>query len=222
MKVDIGPFPRDLIPIRRWERDYECLRGHFLGNEPRTWYDKIIYKTLDTLETVFRPINRWSNSRTRKEKVRVDYYDIIEASHTLALVIHPVLLRLQKEKQGSPCVDKEDVPEHLRPTEEAGPDNGYTDNTIHDRWDWVLNEMIWAFEQYTKPDNNTDQFHHNIDQLEMIATDTPNGMKSITFNKQKNPAKPKYWVDYEGKKMHYDRIKNGLNLFAKYYFALWD
>jgi hypothetical protein len=29
-------------------------------------------------------------------------------------------------------------------------------------------------------------------------------------------------IDEEGKKAHYDRIKNGHRLFGRYYFSLWD
>ena len=42
----------------------------------------------------------------------------------------------------TPCVDPEDVP-HIG----KGPLDDYgSDEFVHDRWDWVLDEMIWAFE----------------------------------------------------------------------------
>jgi hypothetical protein len=230
MKVKIGPYTSDLVPVYRWERNYEMWRSDsmWLDEDDYTWYDKIAFKTFDVLRRVFLPINRWSNSRKRKINVRIDPYDVWSADHTLALIIHPVLVELSKRKQGSPVVDPEDVPEDLRSTEPAGPDNGYTDNTVHQRWEWVMNEMIWAFEQCAEPEKNEDQFTHNSDQLEMKFVSTGDetldnkGMKSLEFNYQKDPTKPKYWVDKEAKKLHYDRISNGLRLFAKYYFGLWD
>jgi hypothetical protein len=225
MKINIGPYSSDLIPISRWERRYELFRSdkYFHDEEDWRWFDKIIYKMFDGLEQVFLPINRWSNNRTRKVKIHIDNYDVWSADHTLAMIIHPVLLKLKEVKHGSGQVDAADVPEHIRPTEEAGPDNGYTDDTVHERWDWVLDEMIWAFEQCTKDDRGENQFHHNTDQLHMFTTPVEGSkFSSVEFNYQKDPAKPKYWVDTEAKKLHNDRIDNGLRLFAKYYFALWD
>lgn len=226
MKIDIGPYKGDLIPIRRLEQAYTWRRHDtwFKSEKEYDFIDKIVYGFLDLLSDVFRPINRWSNNRERKIKVRVDNYDVWSADHTLALVIHPVLLKLKEVQQGACHIDLEDVPENLRPTDEPNDNNGYVDNTHFDRWNWVLDEMIWAFEQCSKPDRGDDQFYHNSDQLEMVSAPSKDNPElfSVDFNYQKDPAKPKYWVDDEGKKLHYDRINNGFRLFAKYYFALWD
>lgn len=220
MKIDIGPYSSDLIPISSWERRYEMWRsGKFYHNEEDwNWFDEIVYKIFEKLEKLALPINRWSYNRERKVKIRIDSYDVWNADHTLALVIHPVLVKLKQVQHGSGFVDLDDVPEHLRPTEEAGPSNGYTDNTIHARWAWVLDEMIWTFEQLSKDDKGENQFSHNVEQLELNLEED----NSVSFNYQKNPAKPKYWVDTEAKKLHNDRIENGLRLFAKYYLNLWD
>lgn len=225
MKINIGPYRYDLIPVRSWERKYEWFRSENYTHDEDDWqwFDKIIYKMFDGLAYMFRPINRWSNNRPRKIKIHIDGYDVWSADHTLAMVIHPVLLKLKEVQHGSPQVDPADVPEHLRPKEEAGPDNGYTDNTVHERWAWVLSELIWTFEQLSKEDKGEDQFHHNVGQLEMISVPTENPkLFSMDFNYQKDPTKPKYWVDNEGRKLHNERIENGLKLFAKYYFGLWD
>lgn len=225
MKIDIGPYSSDLIPVRRWERNYEMFRSDSFYHDEADWqwFDEIVYKSFDILERLVLPINRWSNNRPRKTKIHIDGYDVWSADHTLAMVIHPVLLKLREVQHGSPQVDPADVPEHLRPTEEAGPNNGYTDNTVHERWAWVLDEMIWTFEQLYKDDKGEDQFHHNLDQLELNSIPVDGGKySSVSINYQKDPAKPKYWVDTEAKKLHNDRINNGLRLFAKYYFNLWD
>ena len=226
MKVDIGPYNSDLIPIARIEQAYERIRSGalYLDEDKYTWFDKIVFSLLGKLESCVRPINRWGNRRARNIKVKVDNYDVWSGDHTIALIVHPLLVKLKEVKQGSACVDLQDVPKHLHPTEEAGPDNGYIDNTIHDRWDYVLDEMIWAFEQCTYPDLNEEQFDHNCDQLELVSTPLKEGRPAseISFNYQKDPSKPKYWVDIEGKKVHHARINNGLRLFGKYYFGLWD
>lgn len=227
MKVSIGPYRSDIISVSSWERKYEHLRSGsvYLNEENYTWYDKIILGILDKLEDLVQPINRWSNNRKRKVDVRIDNYDVWGADHTLALIIAPTLKKLQQVKHGYPHVDNEDVPEELRFSEEDRKKlehDGTVDSKHEARWEWALNEMIWAFEQHAMEDD-TDQFHHNTDQLQMVFTPVE-GMKgsSLSFNHQKDPTKPAYWVDQEGKKKHYERKQNGLRLFAKYYEALWD
>jgi hypothetical protein len=130
---------------------------------------------------------------------------------------------LKEHKHGSPFVKNEDVPEHLRSTQEPGPDNNWTDETVHDRWTWVLDEMIWAFEQDLV--DWEDQYFHNTEQLDMLMTeqgDEPKGYSTVSFNYQKDPTKPKYHSDQEGMKKYQARIDNGRHLFATYYGGLWD
>ena len=232
MKVKIGPYTSDLIPVRRWENSYEFWRKPdtcYLPEEEYTKMDKFVFGFFDKLAKLVRPINRWSNNRDRKIKIHIDGYDVWGADHTLALIIHPVLLKLKEVQHGAPSVDDEDVPDHIKSTAAGPKENEWdTDDKHFDRWTWVLDEMIWAFEQCTDESHNDDQFHHNSDQLEMKFESTGDealdgkGMKSLGFNYQKDPSKPAYWVDREGKEAHYERIKNGHRLFAKYYFGLWD
>jgi hypothetical protein len=103
---------------------------------------------------------QWIEShKERKIKVRIDKYDTWSMDHTLANIILPMLKQLQATKHGSPMVDAEDVPEELRVT---GCDDRYPQLRLefedqekyekesweitHRRWEWVLNEMIFAFE----------------------------------------------------------------------------
>ena len=227
MKVHIGPYSSDLIPVRRWEISYTTLRHKTLYREEEDYdrLDKVVYWLLDKIEDLVRPINRWSNNRKRKVKIKIDNYDVWSADHTLAMIIHPVLVKLGEVKHGSPNVDDKDVPKHLKSTSAPPKENEWdVDDNHHKRWEWVLAEMIWAFEQMLHDDCNTWQFHHNSDQLEMITKPLEDNPKlySIDFNHQKDPNKPAYWVDNKGKEAHMKRVNNGLRLFAKYYHSLWD
>ena len=229
MKINIGPYRGDLIPIRRWEKNYEIWSSgdkYYKDEEDYTWYDKIVFGFFDKLEDLVRPINRWSNNRKRKVKVRVDYYDIWSADHTLGMIIAPTLKKLKEHQHGYPHVDNEDVPEELRFTEEDREkleNDGTVDSKHKARWNYILDEMIWAFEQHADQDDGEDQFYHNSDQLEMVFTPIE-GMKAsnLSFNHQKDPSKPPYWRDDEGLKKHHERKHNGVRLFAKYYESLWD
>jgi hypothetical protein len=160
----------------------------------------------------------------RKIEIRIDKYDVWGLDHTLALIIHPALVLLKEQKHGDPQVDDEDVPEELRSTAAEPTENEWdTDDNWVKRWDWVLDEMIWTFEQCTYDDRGDSQFHHNSDQLDINFDVVLNSeLKSLKINQQKDPSKPAYWVDEEGKIAHYNRIAAGLKLFSKYYFALWD
>jgi hypothetical protein len=219
MKIHIGAYSSDLIPVRSWERSYERFRSNGCYHDDWNWFDKLVYKAFEGLYALARPFNQWSNNRERNIKIRIDGYDVWNADHTLAMIIYPTLVKLKEVQHGAPHVDPEDVP--IRPSFEF--EDGSVDSTHFDRWNWVLDEMIWAFEQCAKYDKGDDQFHHNSEQLE-LQLESIEGSKysKVSFNYQKNPAKPKYYVDTEAKKLHYDRINNGLRLFAKYYFSLWD
>lgn len=226
MRVNIGPYRSDLIPINRLERSYERMRSGklYLDEENYTWYDKIVLGILNKLDDLVRPINHWSNNRKRKVKVHVDYYDVWGADHTLGLIIAPTLKKLKEVQHGHPYVDNEDVPEEIRDATSGERMDGSVDKDWEARWNYVLDEMIWAFEQYSDPYEGENQFFHNVDQLDMIFTpleDNPK-LSSLDFNHQKDPSKPPYWRDKEGLKKHHERKKNGLRLFAKYYDSLWD
>lgn len=94
-------------------------------------------------------IGRYPKDHTKKQKinVRIDGHDLWSMDYTLSHIIHPMLVKLKEIKHGSPWVDDEDVPENLRSTNAKPKENDWdTDEFFHDRWDWVMDEMIWAFE----------------------------------------------------------------------------
>jgi len=148
--------------------------------------------------------------------IKIDRYDTWSMDATLAQIILPMLRQLQATKQGSPLVDVEDVPEHLRPTEPAGPDNGYTDNTVHERWEWVMNELIWTFEQLHPDADWESQYHSGEIDIKWLGPDNK-GM----YEMDKGP-KDTHQFDVDGYQRHQARISNGLRLFGTYYRGLWD
>jgi hypothetical protein len=86
--------------------------------------------------------------KQRKVEIRIDNYDTWSMDHTLAHIIVPMLKQLQATKHGAPFVDDEDVPAKLRSTAAPKKKNKYdTDANHFKRWDWAMDEMIWAFEQ---------------------------------------------------------------------------
>lgn len=204
MKVYIGPY------IYRWTsqihtRYMDWKYGYLNSRDSSTRFEKLLEKIEDLLQSLYNAtINKYLDKKERKVKVRVDRYDAWNADHTLALVILPVLKKLKETKHGSPYVDPADVPEELRPTVEASDDNGHTDNTHHERWTWILDEMIWAFENIV--DDKEDQFYT---YREDTSYKNDQWMLDIDF-------------DHDGIKAYHERIKRGTTLFGKYYRGLWD
>lgn len=92
-------------------------------------------------------------SKTKTIDVQIDTYDTWNMDVTLAHIIVPMLKQLKESKHGAPFVDMADVPEHLR----AEIVDGETDDKHFDRWDWVMGEMIFAF-QSKVTDNWDDEF----------------------------------------------------------------
>ena len=148
MKVYIGPY---IDPIRIRLHDRHMIRKYGLSyylDEQDRW-DEFIEKIDSTIQWFLdKTINYFRTEVERDINIRIDPYDIWSMDHTLALVIHPMLLRIKKAKGGSPQVDDGDVPEHLKSTTaEKQPEQDYdVDSNYHARWEYVLDEMIFAFE----------------------------------------------------------------------------
>jgi uncharacterized protein with WD repeat len=133
---------------------------------------------------------------------------------TLSHIIVPMLEQLQKTKHGAPYVDDADVPEYLRSTSAPPKESEYhTDDNHFKRWDWVLDEMIFAFK--AKTFDWEDQFYSGQHDFRWEKQD--NGLLKMV-----DGAGNTFKVDDEGKKAYHDRMRNGFRLFGKYYEGLWD
>ena len=87
--------------------------------------------------------------RNQRVDVLVEPHDVWSLDWTLAQIIHPGLIMLKQQKNGAPWVDPADVPEELRPTPEElanYEEDARTDELWFDRFDYILDEMIWAFD----------------------------------------------------------------------------
>ena len=200
MKVYIGPYKNWIGPYQLAEKipfiseDTADNIGEWLS---KTWVNTVC---------------EWFYSKDERDiRVRIDEYDTWSMDHTLAHIILPMLKQLRDTKHGSPIVDDKDVPVHMR---HGDPD--IHDNWIHYKWEWILNEMIWAFEQYNT--DWEDQFYHGEPVYEEKEEQHPDYGEVYSF-KQINPD---YWVDYDGMTEYNKRIQNGTRLFGKYYQNLWD
>ena len=157
--------------------------------------------------------------------VKIDRWDTWSMDHTLAYMILPMLRQLRADKQGAPLVDDADVPEELRSTTAPPKENEWdTDANHFKRWDWVLDEMIQAFEckvddtweeQYSSGEHDIVWKSVDEDGNEVAKSDR----KYTEMTKGPNDT---YKCDYDALHAHQKRNANGFRLFGKYYEALWD
>ena len=144
--------------------------------------------------------------------------------HTLSYIVLPMLRQLNKTKHGAPNTDDEDVPEHLRSTVAEPKENEWdTDSNHFLRWDWIMSEMIYAFECELDDTWEDKYWTGEWGKPDFVKSDQeyPNpktGVMESTY--QLNPGTRK--CDWDGLKREQARIQNGFRLFGKYYTALWD
>jgi hypothetical protein len=160
-----------------------------------------------------------ASKRERTVKVRIDPWDTWSIDHTLAHIIHPMLLQLKETQHGAPYVDDKDVPKRLRraaakPLTEEEKNNGATDSLHFQRWEWVLDEMIFAFASELD-DDWEDQFYKGKPNIAWKQLE--NGMTEMI-----RTDKDTFEFDEKGHNKYHKRIKNGFRLFGKYYQNLWD
>jgi hypothetical protein len=143
---------------------------------------------------------------------------------TLAHIILPMLKQLKESKHGSQFVDLEDVPEEMRTTTTEDWDDQkcfdfYHEDEekrqydVHDRWDWVMGEMIFAFESFFN--DWEDKYHTGVRDIQWKQLE--GGMSQMV----KGENDTSHW-DMDGHRKESDRIQNGFRLFGKYFRGLWD
>ena len=150
----------------------------------------------------------------RSTLVRIDDSDLWSLPEVLALVIAPALRKLREVQCGSSFVEDEDVPPRLRSGRVGEPDAwAAPDDNWAPRWHWILDEMIWTFEQLAQPDLRRQYYSGQIDiQWEPI----PNS------DMQKMRLGPEHTLNFDEVDRYDARVSNGLRLFARYYRCLWE
>ena len=149
-------------------------------------------------------LGRYPNKGKRKMNIKIDKWDSWNADHTLALIIHPVLVQLHKTTHGYPG------------------EKGMTAK----KWNVILEKMIFAFNELKKDDwmdrfysGKSDVLEYCIDKNhKKVAKDDPTCIGS-TMKKGPNDTTK---FDKKGCATQYKKIVEGTMLFGKYYQHLWD
>jgi hypothetical protein len=169
-------------------------------------------------DTLLSRFLTWIHSKQKRTiKVQIDRWDTWSMDHTLGYIVLPMLKQLKATKHGSPFVDDKDVPAELRSTAAPPKENDYdTDENHFKRWDWVLDEMIFAFETKAGSlEDWEDQFHTGEHDIQWKKLE---GGNSEMIRGPNDTSK----YDMKGRKAYQKRISNGFRLFGKYFESLWD
>ncbi len=232
MKVYIGPYKNWFGPYQIADLVFFWLEKYPSDELAQRWDYKLHDKFGPWLaggedrESWLMKLCLWiEKKRNRTIKVRIDPYDTWSMDHTLALIVLPMLKQLQATKHGSPHVDDEDVPEHLRSTSAPPKENEWdTDGLHHQRWDWVLDEMIQAFECLVNEGWDQQYWSGEWGKTTFVPTNEK------IFNPITNREEETYTMEHSGNRecdwdalhAHQKRNDNGYRLFGKYFRALWD
>ena len=216
MKIKIGDYPHRLTCTIY--NNYMNKRYGY-GDWPTEYsrFETALEWVDDRIQDFYNIFNRlWFDRRKQKIDVRIDPWDTWSMDHTLSHIVVPMLLQLKETKHGAPYVDPEDVPAELQPKKltKKQKDNGETDSTHFERWDWVLDEMIFAFDS-KRLDNWEEQFYSG--KHDVYFEDIGNG-----HSEMKHGPNDTFKVDWEGRNSYQQRMSNGFRLFGKYYENLWD
>ena len=245
MKVYIGPYTNNRY-VADFHYKYMNKKYKYDWEESSTRLEKLLEKLEGWCQTVFdATINKLISKRKRKINVRIDNYDTWSMDHTLAHIALPMLKQLRDTKHGSPFVDKEDLPEHLRFSERESAvfDHGHYDKTLNateeeleavdekfqSQWLWVIDQMIWSFEQELDEDEGDKNFYEPYAPDEVIKP------RMINVVNKDGTTLEKEWPNWSEERerergkfnkekfdTYHKRKQNGFTLFGKYYQNLWD
>ena len=221
-------------------------RDHWLS--PYTILEKVFFwREIDYDEPIIEKLSNILNPfcvawhkfldfvHPRINYVKIDHYDTWSMDSTLAPIILPMLKQLRDTKHGSPQVDPDDLPEYMRTTTTEDWDSqsvfdfynekqsdGYDIDgyDVHKKWEWVLNEMIFAFEHLVD-DEWENEFSSGEHDLIHVPCEWDENGKPKLYTMEHGPNHT-YKCDYDGLFKVHERMGNGFRLFGKYFRHLWD
>jgi len=138
MKVYISNYKRffgsyQLVELLRFVGVPERFREKLFDYLSETW----IHSFLEWIDNK----GHKRLQKGRKVRVKIDEEDLFSLDHTLSFIILPALIKLKESDKGIPYTKNEDVPEEFRTNDET------SFNGMEKRWDYILGEMIYSFEQ---------------------------------------------------------------------------
>tara|TARA_R110000868_G_scaffold159061_5_gene387530 strand:+ start:1023 stop:1469 length:447 start_codon:yes stop_codon:yes gene_type:complete len=144
-------------------------------------------------------IGNFVKNDLQRMDIRIEKFDTYNTDCTLAHIILPMLIQHRNTHHGIPgnlsTAGGEEWDTQLS-FDFYRDSNAEAFDICCERWNELLDKMIWAFEQVID-DTSRDKY----------------------FN---TPDTGNHWYDRIGHDLHEARIQEGLSLFGEYYRALWD
>jgi len=173
-------------------------------------------------------IGKYLKNGRKKINVHIDEYDSWNAAHTMSYIILPILLQLRDTSKSIPAefadTKSEDYTGQLTFDFYKENENEVFEKCIAN-WNETLDKMIWSFQQLVHDDYDS-LYHHGVPKFSWKETGETM-YDPITKQNEKlfemiddNPNE--HWYDIEGHRLHEERIREGLELFGKYFTNLWD
>lgn len=128
------------IPHRKYSKIYDKYAEYRYKNDTLEAYEDrsrdMVDNIVDVVDNVWQKILDFTVNRNLEETVKIEPGDSWNADTTLAMIIHPLLVKLKDTKAGYPSFDDEEIWE-LPVQVQMMSDSA--------KWDWIIDEMIWAF-----------------------------------------------------------------------------
>lgn len=157
MRVKIGPY-------RSWIGPYQIANAIFFWVNRRGIYadEPPIFSRWDYVaeekfgdwladrEWLCNFLNWIDRKKKRTIEIKIDQWDTWSMDHTLALIVHPMLVQLKANNHGYFFSEPEDVP-HIGKGEK---DEHGSDKNEEARYEWIMDELIWTFASLANDDDS--------------------------------------------------------------------
>lgn len=183
-----------------WMKDYDAYK-----TEPPKWLETLCEWNKKFLDTV----------HPRIEYVKIDKWDTWSMDMTVGKIMLPMFKQLKATKHGAPATRDEDVPDYLKSMNAPRVADEWDIDDFHfARWDYILDEIIWAFENINH-DDWEEQYRSGISDIQWKELE--DGMSEMI----KGPNDTRVY-DWNGYRKHSERIDNGFRLMGVYFRNMWD
>lgn len=225
MRVRIGKYPN-------WVGPYQIAEKLFfwMGSERVDKIGRLLAGKQQ--DSVFMKLCVWfhdtfKNSGNQRKTIVIDRYDTWDMHNTLSAIILPMLKQLKTQQKGSPYCDQEDLPEHMRLSERelavfnnsswddslgaTDAERKAVDQKFFAQFDWILDQMIWSFEQ----ELSEDEYCNYYDPYDPDETVEPDELFDMDQKRKMGKYNAQKHLEYQLKK------QLGFTLFGKYFQSLW-
>ena len=206
MKIKIGPYlpwwgPYQIFGLLTKIGISEDRTDEWAKNSPE-WFINLCQWVYD--------------KRKRTVKIHIDKYDVWNMNNTLAEIIVPMLKMLKDTKHGVPQMDVMNQTSNSSQGSfdfyAEGDNDAFNCGVL--QWEEIMDKMIFSFESMIKDDPD---FWIVKPELDMTKYPEDEGKMCVPVRWH---VEGKY--DTKAATEHFYKVREGCELFGRYYPSLWD